>query len=812
MTGPGARLRTAFRRMTVGLLAVGVAGLLAPVASATPESDADAAITAAFDASGGDGGPLGPRQGGVYPAGSGFGQDFSGGKMFFSPDTGAHFVQGAILDKYESLGGPAEGDLGFPTIDEGAGLAPDSRNSTFSAADKPVIFWTPDTGARVVRGALNAAWDKLGGSSGVLGVPSEDESFDGDVVSQKFTGGELSWNRETKAFTTTPPELADQLAGLAVPGDAGTAIAAARREAGGPSGPLGAKDGDRYRIGDAGGLGQNFAGGKILYSPETGANAVTGQVLEKYESVGGPEGDLGFPTSSETEGGLGPNSRIGTFAAPDKPVIFWTPDYGAVIVRGAMNAAWDKLGGAKGTLGAPMADQTEDGNVVTQRFSGGAISWDRSDNTFTTEPGNLANDLDGLEIPGLGQEPAPAESPQASGGDESKPFSWHWNRWWLIAVIPVVLLAGLIVGAALLHRRRGRRDDDEFEHDPFEDDDYDDGPHDDRFDGERPPDRQYRDAGYADGGYEQGGGYDEATTSRFAEPYRDTGTAPGGSPFDGPTDAAMPISQWAAPGGFAASRARRVDDEDEPPEESVELAGNDDYADYEADFVDDGDYQADDYQADDYEADDDESEDLDDIGVLDAEEVPDDERIDEEADDEADAEDHLEVDFEDEVDDRTGAGPAGSGPFGAALLGGALAGGGLAAGRLAGGRAGGDGGRAGGDDGRVGSVDGRIDVEEEDPDNVDTAPTPIVTPADLAGEAHSGRHAAIELDEPVPGATALHLPLTDPQRAPQGYPIKADTKTGLYWSPDSSDYDDAVAEIWFASEEFARTNGFVRAQ
>ena len=42
-------------------------------------------------------------------------------------------------------------------------------------------------------------------------------------------------------------------------------------------------------------------------------------------------------------------------------------------------------------------------------------------------------------------------------------------------------------------------------------------------------------------------------------------------------------------------------------------------------------------------------------------------------------------------------------------------------------------------------------------------------------------------------------------------PIKADTKTGLYWAPGTTLYDEARAEIWFASEELARTNGFQRA-
>ena len=148
-------------RAAIGLLAVAAAVLLAPVAAATPEGDANDAINAAYDAGGGPTGPLGPKDGDVYPVGDGFGQNFAGGKIFFTPATGAHITTGAILEKYESLGGPADSDVGFPTIDEGPGRAPDSRNTTFSAADKPVIFWTPATGARVVRGAINAAWDKI---------------------------------------------------------------------------------------------------------------------------------------------------------------------------------------------------------------------------------------------------------------------------------------------------------------------------------------------------------------------------------------------------------------------------------------------------------------------------------------------------------------------------------------------------------------------------------------------------------------------------------------------------------------------------
>jgi uncharacterized protein with LGFP repeats len=456
MAGQQGRPGIVMGRAVLGLVALATAlgvctALLAPVATASPLGEADDAMTAAWKDAGGDNSDLGAKQGEAYAAGAGFAQDFVHGKMFFTPATGPRSMMGAILEKYEALGGPAASDLGFPTMNEARGLAgPDSRVSTFSASDKPLIYWTADHGAFVVRGAINAAWDKLGSSGGALGVPVSDETYDGEVATQAFSGGKVSWNRLTKAFTTVPPNLASQLTDLQAPIDPTAAINMAWRASGGPSGPLGAKQGDQYPVGGDG-LAQNFAGGKIFFSPATGANAVESDILARYESLGGPVGStLGFPIANEADGGLKPASRVSAFAANDNPVIFWTPDHGAFVVRGAIKAAWDKLLGPTGKLGAPVGDQTTNKDVITQKFAGGQIAWNQAKNTFSTQPANLASALAGLQVPGQ-------KMPAGSAPTPGRGSSLNWHRLWLPVGVAAALL--LLVGMALLvaARRRPRR-------------------------------------------------------------------------------------------------------------------------------------------------------------------------------------------------------------------------------------------------------------------------------------------------------------------------------------------------------------------
>jgi uncharacterized protein with LGFP repeats len=741
-------------------LATGLAfAFLAPPASASPIGDAEAAMMAAWEKAGGDTSTLGARKGDVYPIGDGFALDFDGGKMYFTPASGPRYMFGPILDKYESLGGPAGSDLGFPTINEVPGLAgPDSRVSTFAASDNPVIFWTPDHGAFVVRGALNAAWDKLGSSGGVLGAPVGDETYDGEVTSQKFNAGQLSWNRKSKEFTTNPTNLAEQLKGLQVAIDPTAAINMAWRAAGGAGGPLGAKKGDQYTIGGDG-IAQDFNGGKIFFSPATGANAVEGPILQKYEALGGPvSSELGFPVVNEADGGITPASRIATFSAADKPVIFWTPDHGAFVVRGAMKAAWDKLKGATGKLGAPVGDQTVDGDVVSQKFTGGKISWNRAKNTFTTDPANLAPLLSGLQVSGQNQ-PSNSASPPPG-----KKFSFQW--WWLVAAVPVVLLIvmfGLVVMG--LRRRRAGRDATEYEFDRGHDaaTEFDAGPdgpwqHDEVDYGSEhfPPVDQHPEeqlssdpgsggrvswsrgaetnAGIAgpalDGeGFEDAGvGYADDNSDGVDEDFEfdeydenedqdrvDTTPTPivTRAAFGEPLDLEPDVAETVSPEAFAPEVS--VPQTDVPAAPVPEIDGPETHQDGEFPDI----FYPLDVAADD--------------GLPDA----------------------AATDTDSMAGVRLGRHAAADpGGYAAAAAAAAAAYGG---------------------------------------------PPESEAPAVVAGEA------------PVARPT-IHLPLADdPYQAPDGYPIKASARFGLFYTPNSALYDDTLAEIWFANEEVAQANGFVRA-
>ena len=109
---------------------------------------------------------LGPCLTGEYDVPGGKATDFRFGRVFWSQQTGAHSVLGAI------------GAACRPGEPRTAGLTSgENTTPTAGATDVPerVIYWSPATGAHAVRGAIRAMWQDRGAERGDLGYPTTDD-------------------------------------------------------------------------------------------------------------------------------------------------------------------------------------------------------------------------------------------------------------------------------------------------------------------------------------------------------------------------------------------------------------------------------------------------------------------------------------------------------------------------------------------------------------------------------------------------------------------------------------------------------------
>lgn len=155
------------------------------------------AILAAYLNAGGPGGPLGlPLTDELTaPDGAGRYSHFTGGSVYWSPATGAHEVYGAIRAAWAGLGWEL-GLAGYPV--SGEYDVAGGRASNFQHA---VIYWSPDTGAREVHGAILTDYLASGGPNGRLGLPRSDEYAVPGGRASDFAGGRLVW---TSATGVTP--------------------------------------------------------------------------------------------------------------------------------------------------------------------------------------------------------------------------------------------------------------------------------------------------------------------------------------------------------------------------------------------------------------------------------------------------------------------------------------------------------------------------------------------------------------------------------------------------------------------------------
>ncbi len=234
-----------------------------------------------------------------YPAANGVAQDFTGGQVFYSQATGAIPTGGMIGGTYQGVSGPGSG-LGLPT--SGEQLLPDGRGR-FQTFQTGAIYWTPQTGAHPVRGAILDEWGKQGYEGGPAGYPTglEQATPHKDGVVQGFEHGPIYFS---------PASGAHLVQGL---------ILGKYSQLGYEDSPFGFPTSDEIGIKDFGRM-TRFEGGNIYWSPLSGAWGVrNGAVMDAWGALGFENGQLGFPTGDETQipGGTQQSFQGGTVIVKD---------------------------------------------------------------------------------------------------------------------------------------------------------------------------------------------------------------------------------------------------------------------------------------------------------------------------------------------------------------------------------------------------------------------------------------------------------------------------------------------------------------
>lgn len=114
---------------------------------------------------------------------------FQGGAVYWSPATGAHQLQGLVLQAWAHSGWE-NGVEGFPTTDE---IPLSGQVGVLQGFEGGVIAWSPTTAAHLVRGAIAGAWNALGADHSQLGLPTSNEYAVPGGRRSNFQHGSITW-------------------------------------------------------------------------------------------------------------------------------------------------------------------------------------------------------------------------------------------------------------------------------------------------------------------------------------------------------------------------------------------------------------------------------------------------------------------------------------------------------------------------------------------------------------------------------------------------------------------------------------------
>ena len=103
-----------------------------------------------------------------------------------------------------------------------------------------------------------------------------------------------------------------------------------------------------------------------------------GAIFAKWDSLGGMNSYLGRPTSPEASGEG--STRYVTF---ERGAVYWSPETGAEPVTGELYKSWGSLGFERGALGLPTSSEIGEPQWIVQNFQHGTLNFDREKGTVT---------------------------------------------------------------------------------------------------------------------------------------------------------------------------------------------------------------------------------------------------------------------------------------------------------------------------------------------------------------------------------------------------------------------------------------------
>jgi uncharacterized protein with LGFP repeats len=310
-------------------------------------------ISKRYTALGSQGSELGASVGGELTSGRATIQRYTHGRMYWSHETGAHFLTGKVAHHYTLLN-QNHSSLGLPVSDS----REFSDHGAAAEFQHGVIYQRPNHGAHALGGTVLVKWRALRDRHGPLGYPTS------DVTDLAHGGRHASF--EHGDIYNGPTTAAHGVWG---------AIATAYDLVGRQAGPLGFPATDVETNADGKGQHALFTAGIIERRPDGIAHALWAAVASTYIRLGAASSPLGYPTSDVV------SARSGLQEASfDDGTITLAPGATTAFgVWGDIYTAWQHNGGDAGALGFPIT------NVVTN--SDGSKECDFQHGTITSSGG-----------------------------------------------------------------------------------------------------------------------------------------------------------------------------------------------------------------------------------------------------------------------------------------------------------------------------------------------------------------------------------------------------------------------------------------